>query len=367
MELIKTGNPRVEKLVQYLQILCTGICEKENYDSYRDILETATPFEVNKALSIVLAGATSFSDYMLPVSRFFRSVGKSLDSQIVAAYPPSHILSRLSAENTAIAALCSALQVLSKQVHLKTLNREVLVNFVASFGLLNSHYTALQNELFPLFEKATVDHACVKLMWSIQDLVLDAQKKIIQFDTSLSMDEFWKLFGKFFSLVEILVYRETRVLFPVAYRAISQEYEKENSLVKGVSLARFVSNTGSLAFGELEAIFKLLPLDIAFITADDKVAFYSDPPHRIFPRSPAVLKRLVQNCHPMKSVQTVEAILSSFKDGSKDSAEFYLTVQGRFIHIEYFAVKNNQGTYLGTLEVTQDATRLRALEGEKRL
>ena len=122
-----------------------------------------------------------------------------------------------------------------------------------------------------------------------------------------------------------------------------------------------------MSFGELEAILRLLPLDIAFIGPDDTVAFYSDPPHRIFPRNPAIIGRLVQNCHPEKSVARVEAILSSFKDGSKDSAEFYLTVEGRFVHIEYMAVRNNKGTYLGTLEVTQDATRLRALEGEKRL
>ncbi|HHT81073.1 MAG TPA: DUF438 domain-containing protein, partial [Spirochaetales bacterium] len=95
--------------------------------------------------------------------------------------------------------------------------------------------------------------------------------------------------------------------------------------------------------------------------------FYSDPPHRIFPRSPAVIGRKVQNCHPPKSVGTVEKILTSFKEGSEDSANFYLTVGGRFVHIEYFAVRNEDNVYLGTLEVTQDATHLRELVGEKRL
>jgi DUF438 domain-containing protein len=367
MELMKTRHPRVDRLVQYLEILVSGSCEKQNYDAYTDILDTVTSFEVNEALSVVLTGVTSFTDYMLPVSRFFRSVGKTLDRQVPIDYPQGHVLFHLSAENTSIAEKCKELQFLARQVQQKHLEREVLIDSVKAFTLLSSHYSALQNELFPLFEKATVDHACVSLMWSIQDVVLDLQRKILVVDDSLPMVDFWKLFGSFFSQVEILVYRETKVLFPVSYRVISPEAFTGIAHFEGASLARFVSTTGSLAFGELEAIFKLLPLDIAFIGADDKVAFYSDPPHRIFQRTPAVIGRLVQNCHPPKSVAVVEAILASFKDGSKDSAEFYLTLQGRFVHIEYFAVKNNQGTYLGTLEVTQDATRLRALEGEKRL
>jgi hypothetical protein len=131
--------------------------------------------------------------------------------------------------------------------------------------------------------------------------------------------------------------------------------------------ALFSGKTGALTFEQLELIFSLLPLDIAFIGADDRVKFYSDPPHRIFPRSPQVIGRLVQNCHPPKSVSTVEEILSSFKEGREDSAEFYLVVRGAFVHIQYYAVRSMDGKYLGTLEVTQDATHLRSLSGEKRL
>jgi len=133
------------------------------------------------------------------------------------------------------------------------------------------------------------------------------------------------------------------------------------------SPAAFASKTGSLTQDQLEAIFNVLPLDIAFIGSDDRVKFYSDPPHRIFPRSPAVIGRLVQNCHPPKSVAVVEEILRTFKSGERDSAEFWLDLHGKFVHIEYFAVRGPDGTYLGTLESSMDATHLRSLEGEKRL
>ena len=81
----------------------------------------------------------------------------------------------------------------------------------------------------------------------------------------------------------------------------------------------------------------------------------------------AVIGRLVQNCHPPKSVATVEEILRSFRDGSRDRAEFWLEARGAFVHITYFAVRDSSGRYAGTLEVTQDATHVRSLEGEKRL
>jgi len=122
-----------------------------------------------------------------------------------------------------------------------------------------------------------------------------------------------------------------------------------------------------LTRAQLEAIFSVLPVDISFIGSDDRVKYYSDPPHRIFPRSPAIIGRLVQNCHPPKSVATVEKILESFKSGDEDTAEFWLTVKERFIHIRYYAVRGESGEYLGTLEVSQDVTGIRALEGEKRL
>ncbi|NCC89546.1 MAG: DUF438 domain-containing protein, partial [Spirochaetia bacterium] len=159
-------------------------------------------------------------------------------------------------------------------------------------------------------------------------------------------------------------YREHYILFPVAFRSLApNEQARENPALRGV----FSTITGSLDQQELEQIFSVLPLDIAFIDRDDRVKFYSDPPHRIFPRSPQVIGRLVQNCHPPKSVGTVQAILDSFKEGREDTAEFYLHMQGKFVHIQYYAVRSMDGSYLGTLEVTQDATHLRNLSGEKRL
>jgi DUF438 domain-containing protein len=110
-----------------------------------------------------------------------------------------------------------------------------------------------------------------------------------------------------------------------------------------------------------------LPVDISFVNENDEVAYYSASPERIFPRSPGVIGRKVQNCHPPKSVEMVEKILSEFKAGTKSIADFWIQMQGKFILIKYFAVRDAEGKYRGCLEVSQDVTEIRKLEGQKRL
>ncbi|MCX7973696.1 MAG: DUF438 domain-containing protein [Candidatus Aminicenantes bacterium] len=123
---------------------------------------------------------------------------------------------------------------------------------------------------------------------------------------------------------------------------------------------------GFLSPREISEIFKTLPLEVSFIDQDDRVKFFSKN-HQIFARSKSVIGRPVQFCHPPKSVYLVERILKAFKEGKRDLAEFWLNFGGRIIYIRYFPVRDDQGNYLGTIEVVQDVTAIKKLEGEKRL
>lgn len=125
--------------------------------------------------------------------------------------------------------------------------------------------------------------------------------------------------------------------------------------------------TGSLSYEQLAAIFKTMPVDLTFVDADDRVRFFSEGPKRVFVRPKAVIGRKVQFCHPPASVDTVNRILDDFKSGRQNVADFWIERRGRFVQIRYFAVRDADGKYLGTLEFTQDLTRERALEGERRL
>ncbi len=130
----------------------------------------------------------------------------------------------------------------------------------------------------------------------------------------------------------------------------------------GISL-----DTGRLSAEQIDLMLTRLPVDISFVDENDTVVYYSATPDRIFPRSPGVIGRKVQNCHPPKSLDVVERILRAFRSGERDEAQFWIESGGRFIHISYFAMRDGGGAYRGALEVTQDATAIRGLRGERRL
>jgi len=125
--------------------------------------------------------------------------------------------------------------------------------------------------------------------------------------------------------------------------------------------------TGSLSKEEAEAVLDSLPVDISFIDKEDRVKYFNKAEGRIFVRTKAVIGRKVQLCHPQKSVHVVNKILEAFKTGEKDVAEFWIDLNDRLILIRYFAVRDKNGKYLGTVEVTQDVTDIKKIEGQKRL
>jgi DUF438 domain-containing protein len=125
--------------------------------------------------------------------------------------------------------------------------------------------------------------------------------------------------------------------------------------------------SGSFSAVELLAIMNSLPVDMTFVDKDDKVKYFSQGKDRIFDRNRAILGRDVRLCHPPNSVHIVEEILHDFKAGNRATAAFWIQMKCMFIHIEYFALHDAQGQYLGTLEVSQDLTAKRALTGEQRI
>ena len=188
--------------------------------------------------------------------------------------------------------------------------------------------------------------------------------------------------------VRDMVFKEERILFPMVYETFSEaDWRKvrrgeaeigfawvnpgdawlpadEAASAESGGLVRL--DCGRLEPEVLNAVLKHLPVDMTFVGPDDRVAYFSQTEERIFPRSEGIIGREVSNCHPPKSVHMVEDILTRFKSGERDTAEFWIELGGRFIHIRYFAVRRD-GKYLGCLEVSQDVTAIRALKGQRRL
>ena len=244
------------------------------------------------------------------------------------------------------------------------------------------HYTRMQNQLFPMLEKAGITGPST-VMWAKQD---DIRKMISNLDES-NLDEL-------LAAIEDMIYKEANILFPMSLENLSeQDWAKTRAGEEEIGYAwvtpgkewkpvtpaeihqagqeselpEIELNRGSLTSKEIDLLLRHLPADISFVGVDEKVKYYSATDHRIFPRSPGVIGRSVINCHPQKSFDKVQKIMTAFKEGKKDKAVFWIQMNNRFLLISYFAVREDNGEFVGTLEVSQDVTEIRSLEGEHRL
>jgi DUF438 domain-containing protein len=193
-----------------------------------------------------------------------------------------------------------------------------------------------------------------------------------------------------------MIYKEESILFPMTLDHLTQDewitiaeeseeigycltgpaekWKPERVALEEDSLADGQRDTGNVKFEtgflspkEINGIFNHLPVDITFVDKDNIVKYFSQTKERIFARTKAVIGRNVGNCHPPASVHVVESIVEDFKSGKKDSEEFYIKLGEFYAYIRYFAVRDENGEYLGTLEVTQDIAPIQKIHGEKRL
>jgi len=265
------------------------------------------------------------------------------------------------------------------------------------------HYLREENVLFPILEKHGITEPPA-IMWMEHNQIREKKKQLRNLVDNYSVMNFQDFKAQLAETAQFLnnalsshVFKENNILLPTAIRVATEQELKDVrrefgeigycsftpqhltaiQVVAGVEkqrpeavlapegLLRFL--TGTLSKDEVEAIFDDLPVDITFVDKEDRVRYFSKSKERIFVRTEAVIGRKVQQCHPQDSVHVVNKILDSFKSGKRDTAEFWIQKDNRMIHIRYFAVRNKDGEYLGTIEVTQDITDIKKIEGEKRL
>jgi DUF438 domain-containing protein len=159
---------------------------------------------------------------------------------------------------------------------------------------------------------------------------------------------------------------------PVRYPAIEEAYIHPSEDVKQRDLSFSLENTfhydeGYMTPEQVNLLLRFLPVDITYVDENDKVIFYNRGDERVFKRSKGIIGREVRFCHPPKSVDMVLRIVDEFKAGTKDVADFWINFKGRMIHIRYFAIRDNDKTYRGVIEMSQDVTDIQKLEGQKRL
>jgi uncharacterized protein len=265
-----------------------------------------------------------------------------------------------------------------------------LSRLLESIGKINLHFLRKENQLFPMLEKHDVTGPS-QVMWSLDDDIRGMIKKCVLTHEKRDLSALLPLLAETLQALRDMIYKEEHILFPMAMEALSEdEWAQVKKGEHEIGFAWILSaetlqsddavttkqqvhgtdislDTGTLTSEQINLMLTHLPVDVSFVNERDEVCYYSATKERIFPRSAGVIGRKVQNCHPPKSMPRVQEILNAFRDGVRDTAEFWLTMSDRFIHIRYFAMRSADGAYRGCLEVSQDVTDIRALEGEQRL
>jgi uncharacterized protein len=320
----------------------------------------------------------------------------ALDGKQDLAPPAGHPVHTYLADNKIITALASSLSDDARRLAVDPGEADKLLSSLASVlgkvDGLDNHYKRKELQLFPLLERHGVTGP-TQVMWGVHDQIRGQWKELRHAVESRDVATVIQLAPTLArSLVE-MVYKEEKILFPLAMETLTAaewNEEKRGEDELGYHLAKpavrlplagearassaptldpglLNLGTGALSLEVVDLVLRHLPLDLSFVDENDVVRYYSEGKERIFPRTPAAIGRTVQNCHPPKSVATVNRILDSFRQGRKDVAEFWIEMGGRFIHIRYLAVRDGGGKYRGCLEVTQDVRGIRALQGERRL
>ncbi|MBN2875800.1 MAG: DUF438 domain-containing protein [Spirochaetales bacterium] len=381
----------------------------------KPLIDSARPEDLVAVVDAAVDRGDDFALLKPAVSRLVNLLASSLKR--VECRPPAgeRFFSSLLAENDGLSEALDRGKALSRAINeTETAEHGAEKRLAAARGLLSLldelaaieiHYRKKENVLFPWFEAHYPEYRCVRLMWDIHDDARRGLKDVRREldavlsagDESFNPERLNQAIGRLYFDLNANIFRERYALFPVLYDLVQpadsehlfeQADEYGYAFLSPDSLARFEGSgvaqatreenpatppagfsgrTGALPNKVLASMFSALPVDMTWVDADDKVRWFSDSPHRIFPRSPAIIGRDVRNCHPGSSVGRVVAIIESFRSGAKDREAFWIQMQGRFIHIEYFALRSPEGEYLGVLEASQDLTDLRALSGEKRL
>ncbi|MGG1444746.1 DUF438 domain-containing protein [Brevibacillus laterosporus] len=257
---------------------------------------------------------------------------------------------------------------------------------------IDKHYSRKENLLFPYLEKYGI-YGPTKVMWGVDDSIRSAIKDVKQKLTNYSGDKKAALDGIAFVISEVneMIFKEENILFPMALQTLTEDewvkiahesdeigycltgpdavWEPKRKAITKQSISEGFIHlaTGILSIKQLELMMNHLPVDITFIDKDDIVRYYSHGKERIFARTKAVIGRTVQNCHPPKSVHIVEKLLEDFKSGNKDCEDFWIKFQDKYVYIRYFAIRSEDGEYMGTLEFTQNINPIQEIQGEKRI
>ncbi|WP_372752386.1 DUF438 domain-containing protein [Labilibaculum sp.] len=409
-EFINNSQARVDSLYEFCFDLINGKKGTELIQKHQEAIDHLQANDIVVVVHRLVEAEIPMEDLKVGITKALNVFHKSIHNQPKAQVDSNHFLGIMMLENRELEIRLKEIRPLAKNINL--LKDEVKLE--AEMSLLKAklkalaemekHYQRKENIFFPYFEKQYPEYKCLGVMWSIHDDIRRVQKQLMAELQSSIIDikQINKLLGDLFFFMYAIISREEYLLFPIALNAVSEDLweemnqqsveigysfidapefkkkkmksEKTNQKIErknldmeqlGDTVLNF--ETGLMTLKQAIMLLNHLPVDITMIDENDRVCFFSNPKERFFPRSKAIIGRTVQNCHPPESVHVVEDLVNAFKSGEKDNESFWIQMKGRFVLIQYFALRDEENNYKGCIEVSQDVTDIRKLDGEKRL
>ena len=401
-----SNSSKKEMLKEVIRQLHAGASPQEVKERFKQVLEGVSPLEIAKIEQELISEGLPREEIQRLCDVHMAVFREQLERQKLDV-PLGHPVNILMEEHKAMLQIAGKLgDVVNKLQQISDVNRvgdeiRLLEHIAEDFRDSEKHYLREENVLFPVLERHGITEPPA-IMWTEHNQIREKKKQLnslLENYGAMNFSDFKKQLSEVAKALNGLLsshfFKENNILFPTALKVVtSQEWsdmrkefdeigyccftpsqltaplkteerreEKAEAVLEDV--LRF--ETGSLSKEELEALLDTLPVDITFVDKDDRVKYFNKAEKRVFVRTKAIIGRKVQMCHPQKSIHIVNRILESFRKGEKDVAEFWIAVNNRLVHIRYFAVRDRDGKYLGTMEVTQDITDIKKIEGEKRL
>jgi len=400
-ELIDNSAYRKTRLKELILKLHKGINPDEVKEELKSNLEKIPYGEVVEVEQQLIEEGLPETEVLKLCDMHSEVLNGHVDLTAMKIVPPGHPVDVIRQENKLLIEITGKIRTIIKSIPSRKFDSEMIFELTGLFNSLldvDKHYKRKEYLIFPYLEKLGITGP-PKVMWGKHDEIREFLKgslEILNSFNSIDKEEFMAtselVFIPAIKGVEDMVGKEEEILLPMCLDNLTEEnwvdiheqtmdigyclydppfewdykidYKEEND---GIAKNEIRLPTGSFHLEELLTIFNTLPVDITFVDKDDKVKYYSQSKERIFQRTRAIINRDVRHCHPPASTHIVDKILTDFKMGKQNRAPFWINMGGRFIHIEYFALRDENDNYIGTLEVSQDLTHLRSLSGEQRI
>ncbi len=388
-------NHKEKRVAQLIQLF-EGILKAENPGQLvaenQKLIESCVPTDIISLVDKLVLMKIPMNDLKRGINKLLNLLHKTLSEH--PYYPPAKnsYLGCLIENNRLLDEKLKPLKPKIRELNNfpdnKNLKKELLQLF-SELGKFSNYYLIKENILFPVIEKHVPEFRCLSVMWSFHDDIKRNLKTAVEelHKNEFDLKVFNRYVGDFFFNVYAIKFREERLLYPLVQEVVPEEIL--NSLfaesleigfpyyqpgIKGsISTENNTTSnqinleTGNLTVEQIKLLFNHLPVDITFVDENDKVAYFSSPKKRIFPRTKSIIGRDVHNCHPPESVHVVEQIVASFRNGKKNVASFWINMKGEKLLIQYFAIRDEAGNYKGVVEVSQEISEIQNLQGEKRL